>query len=122
MNNIKKALKRNPNLDYPVYLNFELIGNDVCNGHAGFDHMTKPEDFKAKILDLWHFIDTVIPKGSHLTVTGIADGRVLYNILSDSLHPIGIKYPVFYDFLNCVEVSPCWGWMNSNETARNMTS
>ncbi len=27
----------------------------------------------------------------------------------------------FYDFLNCLDASPCYGWMNSNATVRNAT-
>ena len=29
---IAKSISRNQKLDYPVILNFALIGNDVCNG------------------------------------------------------------------------------------------
>ncbi len=37
-------------------------------------------------------------------------------------HPIGVTYEEVYDFLNCLEISPCWVWMNSNETVRNVGS
>ena len=34
-----------------------------------------------------------------------------------------IKKGVYlYDWMNCLDISPCWGWMNSNETIRNLTS
>ena len=52
-----------------------------------------------------------------MVVEGVADGRILYNYMHNLTHPIGgMTYSTFYDFLNCVGVSPCWGWMNSNET------
>ena len=52
-----------------------------------------------------------------MTITGLADGRILYNTLHNKEHPIGnITYSTLYDFLNCLEISPCWGWCNSNET------
>jgi len=47
--------------------------------------------------------------------------------MHDRIHPIGayrgdVTYAQFYDFFNCLEVSPCFGWMNSNATWRNLTS
>ena len=27
-----------------------------------------------------------------------------------------------YDFLNCLKISPCWGWLNSNETIRKFAT
>lgn len=33
-----------------------------------------------------------------------------------------ITYEDLYTFLNCLEVSPCWGWMNSNATWRQRTT
>jgi acyloxyacyl hydrolase len=43
--------------------------------------MTTPEDFKAAIIELWDKLDTIVPKGSHMVVTGVADGRILYECL-----------------------------------------
>jgi acyloxyacyl hydrolase len=57
-----------------------------------------------------------------MIVTGVADGRILYNTLKDKIAPIGVPYPVMYDFLNCLEISPCWGWMNSDAAARDGTT
>jgi len=74
------AVARNPDNDFPVMIFWELIGNDVCNGH-GLDHMTKPDEFKEAIIELWDKLDTIVPKGSHMVVTGVADGRVLYECL-----------------------------------------
>ena len=41
-------------------------------------------------------------------------------------HPLGNNFPSItyrrvYDYLNCLEINPCWGWLNSNETIRNYT-
>jgi acyloxyacyl hydrolase len=79
MNNTVRGLRRNPNLDYPLFLTYELIGNDVCSGHPGVDHFTQPEDFKQHVLSQWKYLDTTLPKGSHLLVWGLVDGRVLYD-------------------------------------------
>ena len=75
------ALKRNPKTDYPLLMFMELIGNDVCS--KSFDGMTKPADFKAKILKLLNYLDTTVPSGSHLFILGLADGDVLYENLHD---------------------------------------
>eukprot|EP00490_Sorites_sp_Unknown_P029645 CAMPEP_0114684752 /NCGR_PEP_ID=MMETSP0191-20121206/59534_1 /TAXON_ID=126664 /ORGANISM="Sorites sp." /LENGTH=160 /DNA_ID=CAMNT_0001968033 /DNA_START=1196 /DNA_END=1678 /DNA_ORIENTATION=- len=57
---------------------------------------------------------------------GLANGTVLYEAMHDRIHPIGwlnkdVNYKNVYDWFNCLQISPCWGWMNSNETVREMT-
>jgi acyloxyacyl hydrolase len=84
--------------------------------------MRKPEDFKKNILKLLEWIDTTVPSGSHLLVLGLADGDVLYDNLHDDIHPLNVTYSTIYDFLNCLNISPCWGWLNSNDTVRKFTT
>ncbi len=43
-------------------------------------------------------------------------------MLAAKIHPIGVPYPALYNYLSCSEVNPCWGWLNSNETWRNLTT
>jgi hypothetical protein len=43
---------------------------------------------------------------------GLADGRILYETMHARIHPIGepkgdVTYTALYDFLNCLEISPC---------------
>jgi len=45
--------------------------------------MTHPDEFKANILALWNKLDTLVPAGSHIVVSGVADGRILYDCLHD---------------------------------------
>jgi acyloxyacyl hydrolase len=33
-----------------------------------------------------------------------------------------VTYSHYYDFMNCLESSPCFGWMNSNAYWRNATT
>ena len=125
--NIVKSFSRHGTKDNPVLVTFALIGNDVCNVHHDMDHMTTPEEFYANNLKTFQYVDTLVAPGSKLVAIGLADGRVLYDTLHDRIHPIGslrgdVTYPQFYDYLNCLEVSPCFGWMNSNETWRNRTT
>nr|XP_002121122.3 acyloxyacyl hydrolase-like [Ciona intestinalis] len=128
MTDIVKSLARNATQDYPLFIVLALVGNDVCNGHPDtIDHMTTPEDYRSNMMTTLRYLDNNIPKGSNVMLVGLADGRVLWDTLHDRMHPIGqlnkdVSYKNLYDYLNCLEVSPCTGWMNSNETLRNLTS
>jgi acyloxyacyl hydrolase len=116
-----KAIGRTPS-DHPSLVFLELIGNDVCSRHHDFDHMTKPEQFKLNIYKILNWLDGVVAPGSHLFILGLADGRILYDRLAERNHPIGVTYKKVYDLLNCLDKSPCWGWMNSNQTVRELTT
>jgi len=117
-----QAIRRNNKTDHPMLVFMELIGNDVCNGHHGFDSMTTPAEFYTNILKLLNYLDTVLPAGSHVVSVGLGNGSLLYDLLHDQLHPIGVTYTDVYDYLNCLGISPCWGWMNSNDTVRAYTT
>lgn len=121
------TLGRNQNTDHPLILNYALIGNDVCNGHYGTGSMTTPPQFYANVMRALNHLDTVLPAGSHVVFTGLVDGRVLYDALANRLHPLGllhgdVTYSHYYDFMNCLQTSPCFGWMNSNAYWRNATT
>ena len=77
------SMARTPQDDNPVLLWFSLIGNDVCNGHPGFDHMTKPDDFYTSALASLNAIDAVVPKGSHVVALALFNGELLYDIMHD---------------------------------------
>jgi len=43
------------------------------------------------------------------------------------IHPIGelnndVKFKDLYDYMNCLQISPCTGWLTSNDTLRDLTS
>lgn len=124
---IVRSLARHQKLDYPLMIILELIGNDVCSSHHDTTHMTTPQEFHDNYLSIFKYLDSVLPKGSIVLVSGLVDGRILYDSLHDHIHPIGslrgdVTYTQMYEFLNCLEVSPCFGWMNANETWRNITT
>ena len=124
---IVKSFSRHGPQDNPLLLTFALIGNDVCSGHPGLSHMTTPEEFYANNLRTFRYVDSIVAPGSVLIAVGLVDGRVLYNSLSTRVHPIGslhndVTYSQFYDYFNCLQISPCFGWLNSNETWRNLTT
>jgi acyloxyacyl hydrolase len=117
---IIRSFQRSQELDKPVLVSFALIGNDVCNGHPDYyNHMTKPEDFYNSVVASLEYLDTVLPMGSHVMLVGVAHGSVLYDTMHNRTHPVGTQYENLYDWLNCLEMSPCLVWMNNNETIRN---
>ncbi|XP_041454087.1 acyloxyacyl hydrolase-like [Lytechinus variegatus] len=122
------GFNRDQSHDHPAMVIYSLIGNDVCNGHSDtINHMTTTEQMKRNFLSTLKYLDTKLPNGSYVIATGLADGRILYDTLKNRVHPIGqwrhdVKYPDVYNYLSCLEVSPCNGWMSSNESLRNFTS
>ncbi|XP_069112301.1 acyloxyacyl hydrolase-like isoform X1 [Argopecten irradians] len=122
------SLFRNRTADNPVTLFYALIGNDVCNSHVDtFAHMTTTEEIRNNSMRTLEFLGKTLPAGSHVFLVGLVDGHVLYDSLKDRIHPIGslrndVTYTDFYNYFNCLEISPCLGWLNTNETIRNMTT
>jgi len=106
---------------------YSLVGNDVCNGHPDtIAHMTTPAEMKANVLKALAVLDTKLPPGSHVLTTGLANGSLLYQLLHDRIHPFGrvgtpFTYKQIYEYLECLEISPCLGWLSSNATLRAFT-
>ncbi|XP_074431533.1 acyloxyacyl hydrolase isoform X2 [Larus michahellis] len=123
-----KSLARNQLLDYPAIVIYATIGNDVCNGNRDtLAHMTTPKEMLSNVMQALRYLDTRLPNGSHVILTGLVDGRFLWDNLHDRYHPLGqlnrdVTYSQLYSFLNCLQVSPCSGWLTPNETLRNLTS
>lgn len=121
-NGIITSFKRDQKQDSPALVFYALVGNDVCNGHPGTDHMTTVPEFKEAVLSALEYLDTQLPSGSHVVFLPLAEGELLFDTLKDDLHPIGVTYADFYDYLICIESTPCYGWMNSNATMRHLTT
>jgi acyloxyacyl hydrolase len=128
MLSIMKALARDPQNDVPLLVFYSLVGNDVCNGHLDtVAHMTTVEEMHVNVLATLTYLDTVLPNGSHVVTTGLANGSYLYDLLHDRMHPFGrvgtpLTYPQMYDYLSCLQISPCNGWLTSNDTLRDITT
>lgn len=125
--NIMKSLARVADLDNPVFITLALLGNDVCNEYHDLSHMTTPEQFYQNQLEILQYLDSRVPPGSTVVAVGMVNGSVLYDALHDRIHPLGalrndVTYTQLYDFLNCLQISPCFGWMNSNATWRSLTT
>ncbi|XP_075684676.1 acyloxyacyl hydrolase [Rhinoderma darwinii] len=130
-NNLQEYLKsmaRHQQLDKPAIVFYAMIGNDVCNHSPDtLKHMTTPIHMKTNVMKELNYLDMNLPKGSHVILMSLADGRFLWDTLHDRYHPIGqlnkdVTYEQFYGFLSCLESNPCEGWMNKNETLRNLTT
>ncbi|KAM4705100.1 acyloxyacyl hydrolase [Rhinophrynus dorsalis] len=123
-----KSLARNQQLDKPAVVFYALIGNDVCNYYADtLSHMTTPRQMHSNVMKSLDYLDSQLPKGSHVVLVALADGRFLWDTLHDKYHPIGqlnkdVTYRQIYSFLSCLSSNPCEGWMNKNETLRNLTT
>uniref|UniRef100_A0A8D0KU88 Acyloxyacyl hydrolase n=1 Tax=Strix occidentalis caurina TaxID=311401 RepID=A0A8D0KU88_STROC len=122
------SLARNQLLDNPAIVIYATIGNDVCNGNRDtLAHMTTPKEMLSNVVQALRYLDSRLPKGSHVILTGLVDGRFLWDNLHDRYHPLGqlnrdVTYSQLYSFLDCLQVSPCSGWLTPNETLRNLTS
>ncbi|ETO13142.1 hypothetical protein RFI_24231 [Reticulomyxa filosa] len=86
---LDQTLRRDASTDHPVFLVYELIGNDVCSGHHTFETMTTPEEFYQNNLQAFQYLDSKLPYGSRVLALGLANGSVLYDAMNDRIHPIG---------------------------------
>jgi len=107
--------------DYPALVIFALIGNDVCHPSPTLSAMTTPAEFEQNVLASLDYLNTTLPTGSYVVLVGLAQGEILWNTMWNRTHPIGCTYEDVYDFLNCLEISPCWGWLNSDPEIRAAT-
>jgi acyloxyacyl hydrolase len=119
---LKASFRPNPETDAPAVVILNLIGNDVCGKHTDPKDMTSPEEYKSGLLDIVTYLDSVLAPGSHVHISGLVDGTMLYDVMWNQTHPSGTTYKAFYDYLNCLKTSPCSGWLNSNEAIRNSTT
>ena len=72
--------------------------------------MTKPDVFYANIISALTYLDTVLPMGSHVMLTGLANGSLLFDSVGERIYPIGrvrndVKYADVYTYLSCLQVN-----------------
>jgi acyloxyacyl hydrolase len=94
------------------------LGNDVCDPSHSYDVMTQPHVFKQNIINILTHFNETLPDGSNIWAFGLVDGSLLYSYLHDRTHPFGVTYSRFYDWLNCNNINPCWGWLNVRDNLR----
>ncbi|XP_044310441.1 acyloxyacyl hydrolase isoform X2 [Varanus komodoensis] len=125
---LAESLARSQQFDKPAIVIFAMIGNDVCNGSPDtLEKMTQPEQMHSNVKKTLDYLDNHLPKGSHVILIGLVDGRFLWDNLHKRYHPLGqlnkdVTYEQLYSFLSCLQVNPCNGWMSSNGTLRDLTT
>jgi acyloxyacyl hydrolase len=125
---IVKSMTRDQQNDVPLLVIYSSVDSDVCNSYQDtVAHMTTVEEMRTNMLTGLTYLDTILPKGSHVLTTGLANGSVMYQLLHDRIHPLGrvgptITYAQVYSYLACLQISPCHGWLTSNDTLRTLTT
>ncbi|KAJ8970389.1 hypothetical protein NQ314_001257 [Rhamnusium bicolor] len=101
------------------YVNFSA--KDTTN------HMTDPKIFRENVMNALYVLNTKLPKNSHVVLIGLVYADFIYEAMAEIVHPIGIlhdnvRYKDVYNWFNCMQIGPCTGWLNSNETLRKFAS
>ncbi|XP_077159500.1 acyloxyacyl hydrolase isoform X2 [Paroedura picta] len=126
--NLLKNLARSQKFDKPVIVIYAMIGNDVCNGKTDtVAAMTTPGQLRGSMLKSLRYLDSLLPKGSHVILFSLANGDFLWDNLYNRYHPLGqlnkdITYKQIYSFLTCLKLNPCNGWLSPNDTLRSITT
>ena len=110
-----------------IILMYLLLGNDVCTNSEDPSLQTTEEQFYNNTLEGLKFFEKKLAPGSHVILVGLIDAGFLWETMANRYHPLGVyrknlKYKDMYRWFNCLEIGPCAGWMNSNETLRTITS
>ena len=72
--------------------------------------MTSDEVFRQNIINILTHLDSKLPNGSHVLLTGLANGSAIYEIMNDRLYVLGklrndVKYRDLFEFVTCLEVT-----------------
>ena len=113
------AVKIDKDKDHPVTLWLSLIGNDVCKSDTNY---TPLDEFYNDAIATLTRLDGMLPAGSTVISLALFNGELLYDTMHAQQHPIGTSYSTMYDWLNCLQVSPCFGWLNSDGAIRRQTT
>eukprot|EP01091_Cochliopodium_minus_P012530 TRINITY_DN3815_c0_g1_i1.p1 TRINITY_DN3815_c0_g1~~TRINITY_DN3815_c0_g1_i1.p1 ORF type:complete len:559 (+),score=123.51 TRINITY_DN3815_c0_g1_i1:470-2146(+) len=111
--------------DKPAIVFYALVGNDVCDHEPGNHSLVPPHEFHMNILHGLDYLERTLPNNSHVVFVGLEHGE-MWDIMANRSYPnntLGgdIIYSQLWDYLNCLNISPCFGWLNSNATQRNVT-
>eukprot|EP00698_Gefionella_okellyi_P023495 TRINITY_DN8044_c0_g1_i1.p1 TRINITY_DN8044_c0_g1~~TRINITY_DN8044_c0_g1_i1.p1 ORF type:complete len:587 (+),score=106.89 TRINITY_DN8044_c0_g1_i1:57-1817(+) len=118
---VMSAYTRDIKNDNPVMMFYALVGNDVCNPHPGMSHMTQPADFEHNIIVALDYLATKLPAGSHVFFVGLQDGAQ-WDIMAERAYPsLNTTYAALWEFVSCLGINPCWGWLNPDPYWRNYT-
>lgn len=79
------------------------------------------------VFEIFKGLDECLLNGSYVIVIGLVDGCIFYDSFYNCIYFIGslrndVMYEYFYDFMNCLQVFFCFGWMNFNKIIRDLIS
>lgn len=122
--NLLQHLKRDSKRDHPMLLFHSPLGNDICHMTVEdpLSRMTTTAAFRKNVLQSLSYLDTVLPKGSHVVFIGLVDGTILWDNLYNQTHPFGVTYEQLYSWLLCIRANPCTGWLTPNATDRYLAT
>jgi len=115
------SMARDQNNDVPAIVFYAMVGNDVCNPHYGGSSMTSPEEFEANVVSTLQYLDTVLPNGSTVFLLGLQNGTIIWDTMNKRIHPLQVTYGALWEFVDCLGINPCWGWLNPDPYWRNFT-
>lgn len=69
-------------------------------------HMTTPKEMLSNVVQALQYLDSRLPNGSHVILTGLVDGRFLWDNLHDRYHPLG-KFEVLWGS-SWLSAHSCW--------------
>ncbi|KAH0627181.1 hypothetical protein JD844_002642 [Phrynosoma platyrhinos] len=109
----KKAFSNLPEaftneLDWPQFSEATGFLKSTIGSPDTVKHMTQPKEMHTNVLQTLRNLDSYLPKGSHVILIGLVDGRFLWDNLHDRYYPLGqlnkdVTYEQFYSFLNCLQ-------------------
>ena len=72
-------------------------------------HMTPDDVFRENIINILTHLNSKLPNGSHVLLTGLANGSAIYEIMNDRTYVLGklkndVKYKDLFKFLTCLQV------------------
>ncbi|EEZ98824.2 Acyloxyacyl hydrolase-like Protein [Tribolium castaneum] len=122
------SIARNRTTDNPALVIYAMQGNDVCNNfNDTINHMTSPETFRRNVMKSLFLLDEKLPPQSHVVLVELVEADFIFPAMAERLHPIGrlhknVFYKNLYEWFNCMQIGPCTGWLNANQTLRDITS
>ena len=88
--------------------------------------MTTVEEMWDNAIGTLSYLNRSLPAKSHVILVGLGYGGEIYEVMQNRLHPLGtvhgdVTYKDFYEYIKCLQVTPCYGWLNENATVREET-
>lgn len=113
--NFSRDKSDKPSLAFVAY-----IGNDICK--KKLEDMTTVDEYREQIITGLKLLDNKLAPGSKVVITGLVDGRILWDTMHNRMHPLGMTYSELYDLLWDIKGNPCRTWLTSDASMRDKAS